>query len=381
MPKLKSPNLSDPELIYKIGIELIPKIGSINAKKLIAYCGGIEAVFKESKKNLLKIPGIGEKIASEVVNQSILKKAEAEVKFIDKFGIKTLYFADPNYPERLKQCEDGPVLIYVKSKGTINLNSDKIISIVGTRKATSYGKNICELLIEGLVKKNYKPIIVSGLAYGIDITAHKSAIKHQLPTIAILGHGLDTIYPNLHRNIAKEIVNQGALITDFISGTPFDRNNFLRRNRIIAGLSDATIIVESAEEGGALVTADIANSYNREVFAVPGNVTSAYSKGCNQLIKQNKAALIESADDIELLLGWKPNKKNAPKQTAIHFDEFDTEAQTILNYLRENGEETIDVISINTGIHVSKALSALLNLEFAGVVVSKPGKIFALNPM
>ncbi|MGE0076797.1 MAG: DNA-processing protein DprA [Bacteroidales bacterium] len=360
---------------------MIPKIGSINAKKLIAYCGGVDAVFRESKKNLLKIPGIGDKIATEVVNQSVLANAEAEIKFIEKYGIKVLYFTEPEYPERLKQCEDGPVTLYVKSKGDFNFNVDKIISIVGTRKATSYGKGICDEIVNGLKQKGYNPIIVSGLAYGIDIAAHKAALKHQLPTVAVLGHGLDTIYPSVHTNIAKEIVNSGALVTDFASKTVFDRNNFLRRNRIIAGLADATVVIESAEEGGALVTADIANSYNREVFAVPGNVTSTYSKGCNQLIKQNKAALIESADDIEFFLGWKSNAKNKIVQTSIDFDSLNPDEQKILAYLKEHGEETIDVISIKIGVAVPAVLSALLNLEFSGAIISKPGKIFALKSM
>jgi len=375
--------LNDPELIYKIGVELIPKVGSINAKKLIAYCGSAEAVFKESKKNLTKIPGIGEIIASAIANQKVLNKAEAELKFIQKYNIKTLYFLDADYPYRLKQCEDGPVVLFAKSNRDIDLNTDKVISIVGTRKATNYGKSICDEIVGGLAQKGYTPIIVSGLAYGIDVAAHKAAIKHNLTTIAVLGHGLDIIYPSVHRNVAKEIVSNGALLSDFTSETPFDRNNFLRRNRIIAGLSDATLIVESAEEGGALVTADIANSYNREVLAVPGNVTSTYSRGCNQLIKQNKAALVETAEDIEFLLGWKTNFKNTPKQTQINFNDFSPEEKSIINYLQEQaqGEASIDIISIQTGIPVAKALSALLNLEFSGVISSKPGKIFALNTM
>lgn len=371
--------MSGSELIYRIGIELIPKVGSVNAKKLIAYCGSAEAVFKESKKNLLKIPGVGEVIASEVVSQTILSKAEEEIRFIEKYEITPLYFVDSEYPERLRQCEDGPVMLYVKTKSNINLNSDKVLSIVGTRKATSYGRGVCEEIILGLKNKGYRPIIVSGLAYGIDIAAHKAAVKHNLPTIAVLGHGLDTIYPSVHRTIARDIVEQGALVTDFISKTNFDRNNFLRRNRIIAGLADATIVVESAVEGGALVTADIANSYNRDVFAVPGNVTSEYSKGCNRLIKQNKAALVESADDIEYLLGWQVKSASIPKQTSIDFESFSAEENQILSYLKSQGEETIDVISINTGVPVSKTLSVLLKLEFAGAIVSKPGKIFAIK--
>lgn len=372
--------MGESELQYRIAIELIPKVGSITAKRLIAYCGSAEAVFRQSKKALLKIPGVGETIAAEVVNQNVLHLAEKEIEFIERYKIKALYFTDPEYPERLRQCEDGPVMLYVKTHSSINFNSDKIISIVGTRKATAYGKQVCEAIVNGLAAKGHNPIIVSGLAYGIDIVAHKSALKNNLQTVAVLGHGLDAIYPVAHRTVAKDMLEQGALITDFISGTPFDPNNFLRRNRIIAGISDATIVVESALEGGALVTADIANSYNRDVFAVPGNVTSTYSTGCNMLIKQNKAALVESADDIEFLLGWSSTSKTQTvKQYAINFDHFTNEEKKIINFLKGKGEETVDLIALGTGLPVSTVLSSLLNLEFSGVVSSKPGKVFAVK--
>jgi len=371
--------LKDSLLKYKIGIEMIPKVGSINAKKLIAYCGGVEAVFKQKKKELLQIPGIGEAVASEIVNQNILDKAEQEVEFIEKYGIKTLFYLDPEYPERLRQCDDGPIVLFIKGKNNINYNRDKFISIVGTRKATSYGKKVTEELINGLVEKGYNPIIVSGLAYGIDIAAHRAALRSNLQTVAVLGHGLDTIYPSSHRNTAKDIVETGALMTDFPSSTKFDRNNFIKRNRIIAGLADATIVVESSSEGGALITADLANSYNREVFAVPGNVGQNYSLGCNQLIKANKAALIESADDIEFLLGWEPSDaKKPPKQIAL-FTEISKEEKKILECLKEVDQESIDIICIKTQMPVSKVSSLLLNLEFAGLVKSKPGKVYSLN--
>ncbi len=372
--------MANNELIYRIAIELIPKVGSITTKRLIAYCGSAEMVFKQSKNALLKIPGIGETIAHQVVTQQVLSLAEKEVEFIERYKIRPLYFTDSDYPERLRQCEDGPVILYVKSNCDINFNADKIISVVGTRKATAYGKHVCEEIISGIAQKGYNAIVVSGLAYGIDITAHKAALKNDLPTIAVLGHGLNTIYPSVHRNIARNIVGKGALVTDFISETLFDRKNFLRRNRIIAGLADATIVVESALEGGALVTADIANSYNRDVFAVPGNVDAIYSQGCNMLIKQNKAALIESADDLEFYLGWKPST-NSPqvKQFTIDFSSFSLEEQKILDFLKNNGEKNVDLIALATGLPVSKVLSLLLNLEFSGAVLSKPGKVFGLK--
>ena len=371
--------MTDNLLKYKIGVEMIPKVGSINAKKLIAYCGGVEAVFKQKKKELLKIPGVGEAVANEVANQKVLDRAEQEVEFIEKYGIKTLFYLDAEYPERLRQCDDGPIVMFVKGNSSINFNREKFISIVGTRKATDYGKKITEEFIVGLTEKGYNPIIVSGLAYGIDIAAHRAAIKTNLQTIAVLGHGLDTIYPTPHRNIAKEIVETGALVTDFPSSTKFDRNNFIKRNRIIAGLSDATIVVESDSEGGALITADLANSYNREVFAVPGNVGQKYSRGCNQLIKANKAALIESPDDIEFLLGWEPaDIKKPPKQIAI-FTEISEEEKKIIDCLKEVDQESIDIICIKTQMPVSKVSSLLLNLEFAGIVKSKPGKVYSMN--
>jgi DNA processing protein len=370
--------LADNLLKYKIGIEMIPKVGSINAKKLIAYCGGVEAVFKQSKKALLKIPGIGEFLAKEIVDQKILGIAEKEVEFIEKFGIKSLFYLDAEYPERLRQCDDCPIVLFIKGNAEIDFNREKYISIVGTRKATDYGKKTCEDIIIGLAHKGYKPIIVSGLAYGIDIIAHKAALKNNLQTIAVLGHGLDIIYPISHRNVAKDIVETGALITDFPSKTKFDRNNFIKRNRIIAGLSDATIVVESGSEGGALITADLANSYNREVFAVPGNVGSKYSEGCNQLIKTNKAALVETSDDIEYFLGWEPiDIKKQPKQIIL-FSQLTEDEQKIVEYLKGVDQESIDMISVKVQIPVSKVSSLLLNLEFAGIVRCKPGKSFSL---
>ncbi|QKG79231.1 DNA-processing protein DprA [Tenuifilum thalassicum] len=373
--------MADNELLYRIAIELIPKVGSITAKRLIAYCGSAEAVFKQNKAALLKIPGVGASVATEIVNQAVLHLADKELLFIERYNIRPLYFADSDYPERLKQCEDGPVMLYVKSNSDINFNSDKIVSVVGTRRATDYGKDVCNSIVSGLAAKGFKPIIVSGLAYGIDVTAHKAALENGLPTIAVLGHGLDTIYPISHRNIAREIVENGALVTDFISETPFDRTNFLRRNRIIAGLADATIVVESAEEGGALVTADIANSYNREVFAVPGKVNSKFSKGCHSLIKQNKAALIEDADDLTFMLGWSLDRVADKKiqQYSINFEQFSEDEKKILNFLKTNGEQTVDLIAVGTGLAVSKVLSLLLGLEFSGVVKSKPGKVFCAN--
>jgi DNA processing protein len=366
-------------LAFQIGIDMIPRIGSINAKRLIAYCGGVEAVFKQSKTALTKVPGIGKVIAEEIANQTILDRAKAEVEFTVKHGIKTYFYLDSNYPQRLRQCEDGPIVLFSKSKTDLNLDQSKVISIVGTRSITDYGKSVCNEIIDSLVERGHKPIIVSGLAYGVDICAHKAAIRNETPTVAVLGHGLDLIYPSVHRSIAKEIVEQGAIVTDFPSKTNFDRNNFIKRNRIIAGLSDATIVIESAETGGSLITADIAHSYNREVLAIPGPITHKYSKGCNLIIKSNKAALIESAEDIEFQLGWEGLSTIKKEQQLRIVPDLTDEEQQVLNVIKEFGQEVIDVICFKTKMPVAKVSAILLNLEFAGLIKCRPGKVFALT--
>ncbi len=366
----------DELLKYKIGVSLIPGIGSINAKKLIAYTGGVEAVFREKKKTLLKIPGIGEHLAEQIVNHKVLEKAEKEIEFINRYEIGYHFYLDEKYPARLKNCDDSPVILYYM--GNVDFNQAKIISIVGTRNATDYGRECCNKLLSDIKAHNHKAIIVSGLAYGIDICAHKSALKNGLETIAVLGHGLASLYPAVHKTTAKEITKQGALVTDFISDTIIDRNNFIKRNRIIAGLADVTIVIESAIKGGALITADIAGSYNRDVMAFPGRVNDQYSTGCNWLIRTNKATLIEGINDLEYMLGWdSPQIPSPPKQTELFINISDDE-QLIVQMLRENGELSIDLISNRMNMPGSKVSAMLLNLEFAGIVRTLPGKVYRL---
>ncbi len=366
------------QLAYQIGIDMIPRIGSINAKRLIAYCGGVEAVFKQSKKVLTQVPGIGPILANEIANQKILDRAKAEVEFVAKHNIKTYFYLDNDYPQRLRQCEDGPIVLFVKSKHNLNFDNSKVISVVGTRSITDYGREVCNSLIDTLVQRGHHPIVVSGLAYGVDVCAHKAAVRNGTPTVAVLGHGLNTIYPAVHRQTAKDIYEAGALVTDFPSKTPFDRNNFIKRNRIIAGLADATIVIESAESGGSLITADIAHSYSREVFAVPGSVNSKYSKGCNLLIKSNKAALIESADDIEFQLGWESKQTDVEAKQLQLVPDLTPDEQQVFAVIKEFGQEAIDVICFKTKMPVAKVSSILLNLEFAGLVKCRPGKVFTL---
>jgi DNA processing protein len=361
-------------LKYKIGIGLIPKIGPVLAKRLVTYCGSIEGVFRENSRNLSRIPGIGNKIASYIVDNNVMEKAEKEVEFLINNKIHSLFFLDENYPEKLKHCIDAPVIIFVK--GDTNLNRQKTLGIVGTRNATGYGREMCNKLVEGLARNNHDVLIVSGLAYGIDVCAHKAALANRLETLAVLGHGHAVIYPSVHTGIAGQIVSQGALISDFLSYEKPEKNNFVKRNRIIAGLSDAIVVVESGEKGGALITADIANSYNRDVFAFPGRINDRFSVGCNRLIKTNRAALIESYKDLEYIMGWKSDQavfQNAQKK--IIFDLKNDESK-VLSEIERNTELSVDQISLNCNLPVSKVSALLLNLEFNGLVKSLPGKIY-----
>lgn len=365
------------ELQYKIALSIIPKIGPLLARRLVAYTGGVEAVFREKKRVLEKVPGIGEFKASLINIDEVLKAAELEVEYIQREGITALFYLDKDYPVRLHECEDAPVIIYLKGDG--HFAAQKVISIVGTRSASDYGKACAEEIVAYLAGRYPDIIIVSGLAYGIDIAAHKAALKNNLSTLAALGHGFEFMYPSLHATSAKKILERGALITEFKSDRKPDPGNFISRNRIIAGLADATIIIESAEKGGALITADLANSYNREVFAIPGRSNDTYSKGCNNLIKSNKAALIECGADIELALGWF-REKNRPSsvQTSL-FVELTRDEKKIMDFLSAHGDSALDEISVTLSIPVAKASASLLNLEFSGLVRPLPGKYFRKN--
>ena len=367
------------ELQYLIALTLIPKIGCVNAKNLIAYTGSAEAVFKEPKSKLQKIPGIGSLLANNISSQGVLARAENELNFIIKNKIKAISYLDKNYPYRLKQCNDSPVVLFVK--GEVEANPKHSISIVGTRKSTEYGKNLCEKLIEDLISKNYNPVIVSGLAYGTDVTAHKLALKYNLKTIGVLAHGLDTLYPSQHAEVARKMIDSGgSLVTEFLSETKMDRKYFLQRNRIVAGFSDAIVVIESAAKGGSLTTAEIANSYSREVCTYPARVGDKMSEGCNYLIKKHKAALIENANDLIERLNWDIEEKKESKfiQPTI-FNNLNKEEQKILEVIREAKEISLDLISLRSEISIDKAASLLLNLEFTGYVKNLPGKIFKLK--
>ena len=361
------------DLKYQLAICLIPGVGPITAKKLIAYCGDVEAVFKEKKHNLLKIPNVGRLTAQSVSNKDIFNKVDRELKFISKYKIKTYFYLDRDYPTRLKPLDDSPVILF--TKGNIDLNHPYTLSIVGTRSITQYGKDKCKEFIKDLADSN--ALIISGLAYGVDAVAHKSALDHKLKTAAVLGHGLDRIYPPLHRHLAEKIVGSGMIISEFFSNTKPDRENFPRRNRIIAGLSDAVLVVEAADKGGALITAYYANDYNRDVFAIPGKTTDKYSRGCNHLIKIQKAHLAESANDIKYIMRWEKSLKKKPAQQVL-FTNLTNDQQTIVNILKEHQPANLAFIVSNSKTTFAKVTTTLLELELSSIVKSLPGYFYKL---
>ena len=360
--------------LHKIALTFIKSIGPVNAKNLLAYCGSAEAVFSATKNQLLQIPGIGEKTVEAILNTDALKRAAEELKFIEKHGIEVLFFTDENYPKRLKNCFDSPILLYFKGKA--DLNHSRIISVVGTRNATDYGKTLCKQLCEVLAP--YNVLIVSGLAYGIDVTTHKECIANDIPTVGVLGHGLDRLYPQIHKPVSQKMVLNGGLLSEFPTLTNPDRQNFPQRNRIIAGIADATIVVEASIKGGALITAEIANSYNKDVYAFPGRTNDAFSEGCNFLIKTNRAGLINNANDLIYYLGWDDEVKEKKKQaqTTLQLN-LTANEQKVVDAL-QSGQLSIDELCISLAIQQSKLAIVILTLEMQGIIVSLPGKVYKL---
>lgn len=362
------------ELFYQIALTLIPKVGAVTAKNLISYCGGVQSIFEANKKALLKIPGVGPQIAQSILDKNVLHLAEKELKFVEQQQINPLFFLDQAYPHRLKHYHNCPILLYYK--GNAPLNTKKIVSIVGTRRPSPYGVMNCEKLVEDL--KEYSVLIVSGLAFGIDITAHKTCLQQGIATIGVLGHGLKRIYPPQHRAIAEKMTSMGGLLTEFPSDTLPDRERFPMRNRIIAGMCDALVVVETAQKGGSMITALIANDYNKDVFAFPGQVNQKNSRGCNYLIKRHRAALLESAQDLAELMRWVPKLSSNGIQTSL-FTELSSKEKIVVDLLQEKPEINIDQLTVQSQMTNSEMVTLLLSLEFKGVVKSLPGKRYIVN--
>ncbi len=357
------------QLLRQIALTMLTDVGDITAKKLIAYCGGVEAVFSESVNSLRKIPNISSNVIQSITKQKVFSDAEKEIKFIEKNKITPLFYLDSNYPQRLKACSDGPILLYYK--GNANLNAKRTLAIVGTRQASEYGQEICSDIISDF--KSTDTLIISGLAYGIDACSHKTAVKYNIPTVGVLGHGLDRIYPSQHKELSAKMIENGGVLTEFRSGVIPDRQNFPMRNRIVAGMTDATLVVESKARGGSLITAYLAFNYNRDVFAIPGRPRDKNAIGCNNLIKNNVAQLVLSSNDIKKALNWNDDETitSVQKQLFVDLDENESKVIDVMSF---NEDIQIDKISIDCGLSMSKTAVVLLNLEFKGLVKTLPGK-------
>jgi DNA processing protein len=368
--------MTDQSRLALLALHFVPGIGDYTIRQLVSYCGSADKVFTTPKGKLQKIPGIGPVIANTISNGKPYAEAEKEIKRALRDSVEIVFYTDKKYPSRLKQIPDAPTLLYCK--GNIDFEIPRTVGIVGTRQATAYGKEQVEKLVESLVP--HSALIISGLAYGIDIHAHKQALRHSLPTIGVMGSGIDVIYPAVHKETARKMQDNGGIITENPFGTKPDAHNFPQRNRIIAGLCDALVVVEAAEKGGALITAEIANSYNKDVFAFPGSVGVTYSAGCNNLIKTNRAHLLTSIKDLEYIMNWDAAKSTARKKvTPFSLDGFSGEEKIILTLLLEKSPVMIDELSWKSNLPISQLASVLLGLEFNGVVKSLPGKMYALN--
>ncbi|WP_134088761.1 DNA-processing protein DprA [Olivibacter sp. XZL3] len=361
-------------LVYQLALTRVKGVGNALAKQLIDHCGSAEEVFRSPKKHLTLIPGIGEYLANNIACYDAMEAIEKEVAFIDKHQIEVLFWNEANYPAKLRACVDAPVLLYFK--GNANLQAKKIISIVGTRNASTYGKQLCDELVEAFQAEDI--LIVSGLAHGIDSFAHQACVQRQVPTVGVLGHGLDRIYPSVNRKLAAAMLNNGGLLTEYPSGTSPERQNFPSRNRIIAGLADVTVVVEANIKGGALITAEIANGYNRDVCAFPGDINKATSRGCNHLIKTHRAHLISSAKDLAYLMNWEfTAPKKEEQQLALELALNPVE-QLVYGIVKEEGPLGIDALSYKANLPQSKLAIALLELEMKGFLVALPGKTYRI---
>lgn len=368
--------MTNQNLLYQIGFTLIRGIGNITGRQILDHIDDVSVFFKEKDRLLEQIPGLSRKIVAEIKNADLLKRAEKEILFLEKNKIEPFFITNPNYPSRLKECVDAPLLFYFK--GNANLESQKVISIVGTRNATSYGKEMIDKLCADIKQSFPETLIVSGLAYGVDISVHKRSLKEDLATVAVLAHGLDRIYPSTHRSTAVEMLNNGGLLTEYMSETNPDKPNFIKRNRIIAGMADCTILVESAAKGGALITCNIADSYNRDVFAYPGKSTDKYSEGCNTLIKYRKAALVCGAEDVFNEMNWTINQPQKAVQQTLPLVVLSEEEKRIVELISTKNVFQLNSLCMESGFPMNKLSPLLFELEMKGVIKCMPGGLYQM---
>ncbi|HSK12824.1 MAG TPA: DNA-processing protein DprA [Phnomibacter sp.] len=367
--------MNHPEHIYRLALTQVPQIGCVLARALTDHFGSAEAIFHASKKALCEVDGISDNKATHIRNFKDLEPCEAEWEFLQKHQIDLLFLTDEKYPKRLLNCYDPPTVLFYK--GHADLNTSRIVNIIGTRNHTDQGKQMTEKLVETLAQ--HQLLVVSGMAFGIDTQAHKACVKYNVPTVGVLAHGMDTLYPPENAKLARQMLAQGGgLLTEFPKETKPDRHNFPTRNRVVAGLCDATIVVETDIKGGSMITAELAIGYNRDVFAFPGRVNDPKSRGCNELIRRNKAALISSGEDLLEAMNWLPQNEKKKKVQRSLFIDLTPNEKTMVDLLNLHEQMHIDALNIKSGLNASAAAGALLSLELQGVVESLPGKMYRL---
>lgn len=364
------------DLPYQIALTMVPNIGAVQAKILAEHFESAAAIFQASQKELSSIENIGTVRAGNIKRFTDFSAAEAEIRFIEQYKIQPLFITTPDYPQRLLHCSDAPAMLYYR--GNADLNAAKVISIIGTRACTHYGRQITEKLIADLSGTGI--LVVSGLALGVDAVAHKAALTHLTPTVGVLAHGLGTLYPHQHKSLAREMVEMGGLLTEFGRDVQPDKYNFPRRNRIVAGIADATVVIETAIKGGSMITAELAHGYNRDVFAFPGKTTDSRSEGCNHLIRQHKASLLTNAQQLLEMMGW---EVPATLQTAASappiLPALSPEEQMIVTICREKDCTHIDELYTKSNLPPSVVTAAILQLELTGILVVLPGKMHQLT--
>jgi len=363
------------DLLYKVALARLDGVGTAMTRKLLLQYGTARAVFECRAKELNAIPRLKETAVQAVLNGKALQQAEQELEICERYDIDILYFMDSHFPKRLKQIEHGPVILYYK--GNISLDHTRTVGIIGTRKASPLGEIHVEKLVEELAR--YQPLVISGLAYGIDIAAHKAALEHNLPTIGVLGHGLRHLYPARHRRIAEQMIENGGLLTEYPFFTESDPRHFPMRNRIVAGLCDALVVAESPRKGGSIITAQFANDYNKDVFAIPGRLHDKKSEGCNWLIKTHRAALLESAEDIAYNLRWEEQEKTVAEQLQL-FESLSEDEKLVVDLLQEQESLHIDLLSHKSKLGIGILATVLLQMEFKNLIRSMPGKTYMLVP-
>jgi len=364
-------------LLYLIALSRVPQVGPVLGRLLVSYCGSPEAVFTAPVRELARIPQIGPVIARNISGAAVLCEAEQEMARLEKEGVHAVGYLDNGYPGRLRHFEESPLVLYVR--GNPDLQTARTVGVVGTRKPTPQGRHFTEELVEAL--KPYGVVIVSGMAHGVDSAAHHAALQQEIPTIGVLGHGFHTLYPAAHRGLARRMNGPNGLITEFPWHTRPDKENFPMRNRVIAALSDALVVVESKEKGGSMITAEFANRFNKDVFAVPGRVNDPAARGCNLLIKRHKAHLMEHAQDMVEIMGWEtPDHRQLRQAQGDLFPELGPEEQRMVELLRSQSDMLIDELGYRLQLTPGNVSALLLGMEFKGLVRQLPGKRYALSP-